>query len=496
MTGEPGRPGVRVGSSLIDMGTGMWAALGIVSALLERASTGHGTVVDTSLYETALGYIGYHLVGYLADGTVPTGQGTVFPMVAPYQVFPTRDGELMVAGGNDRLFALVCEGSNPVSSTTSASDEPRPRAQSGGARRARVGPPPRTRYRRLARAPDRRRRARGAGRRRRGRREGRSDAGVGTPPGRRPRGIPDLRLPALPLSFDRERATSARPRLRSASTRRRSSGRRLLVRRDRRTRARGVVRRGTPSRLAHGARLPVVQRDPAGAARRFTRNVARVAEAIGGAGGLLGAIDIVRVEPHHKVRDVTVSATNEDHLHRIADVVRTLDGIEVLRVSDRTFLMHLGGKIEMQSKVPLKTRDDLSMAYTPASRGSPRHRRRSRIRLEPHRKQNTVAVVSDGTAVLGLGDIGPEAAMPVMEGKAVLFKEFGGVDAWPLCLATRPGRDRRGLQGDRPGVRWDQPRGHLPRAASRSRRACGKSSTSPSSTTTSTAPRSSSSPPS
>jgi crotonobetainyl-CoA:carnitine CoA-transferase CaiB-like acyl-CoA transferase len=109
MTGEPGRPGVRVGSSLIDMGTGMWAALGIVSALLERVRTGTGTVVDTSLYETALGYIGYHLVGFLADGTVPTRQGTVFPMVAPYQVFPTRDGELMVAGGNDRLFALMCD---------------------------------------------------------------------------------------------------------------------------------------------------------------------------------------------------------------------------------------------------------------------------------------------------------------------------------------------------------------------------------------------------
>jgi crotonobetainyl-CoA:carnitine CoA-transferase CaiB-like acyl-CoA transferase len=109
MTGEPGRPGVRVGSSLIDMGTGMWAALGIVAALLERDRTGRGAVVDTSLYETALGYIGYHLVGYLADGTVPAGQGTVFPMVAPYQVFPTRDGELMVAGGNDRLFALLCD---------------------------------------------------------------------------------------------------------------------------------------------------------------------------------------------------------------------------------------------------------------------------------------------------------------------------------------------------------------------------------------------------
>jgi crotonobetainyl-CoA:carnitine CoA-transferase CaiB-like acyl-CoA transferase len=109
MTGEPGRPGVRVGSSLIDMGTGMWGALGIVAALHERERTGTGAVVDTSLYETALGYVGYHLVGYLADGTVPTGQGTVFPMVAPYQVLPTRDGELMVAGGNDRLFAALCD---------------------------------------------------------------------------------------------------------------------------------------------------------------------------------------------------------------------------------------------------------------------------------------------------------------------------------------------------------------------------------------------------
>jgi crotonobetainyl-CoA:carnitine CoA-transferase CaiB-like acyl-CoA transferase len=108
MTGEPGRPGVRVGSSLIDMGTGMWAALGVAAALLERERTGQGAVVDTSLYETALAYVGYHLVGYLADGTVPSGQGTVFPMVAPYQVFPTRDGELMVAGGNDRLFAALC----------------------------------------------------------------------------------------------------------------------------------------------------------------------------------------------------------------------------------------------------------------------------------------------------------------------------------------------------------------------------------------------------
>ena len=109
MTGEPGTAGARIGSSLIDMGTGMWAALGIASALLARERTGEGAVVDASLYETALGYVGYHLVGYLADGTVPKPEGTVFPMVAPYQVLPTRDGELMVAGGNDRLFAALCE---------------------------------------------------------------------------------------------------------------------------------------------------------------------------------------------------------------------------------------------------------------------------------------------------------------------------------------------------------------------------------------------------
>jgi len=109
MTGEPGHPGVRIGSSLIDQGTGTWAALGVLAALLERERTGEGTVVDVSLYETALGYIAYHLAGYLADGTVPQGQGTVFPMVAPYQVFPTRDGELMIAGGNDRLFAAICD---------------------------------------------------------------------------------------------------------------------------------------------------------------------------------------------------------------------------------------------------------------------------------------------------------------------------------------------------------------------------------------------------
>ncbi len=108
MTGEPGTAGARIGSSLIDLGTGVWSALGIVAALSQRETTGSGAVVETSLYETALAWIGYHLAGYLADATVPRPQGTAFPMVAPYQVFRTRDGELMVAAGNDRLFAALC----------------------------------------------------------------------------------------------------------------------------------------------------------------------------------------------------------------------------------------------------------------------------------------------------------------------------------------------------------------------------------------------------
>jgi malate dehydrogenase (oxaloacetate-decarboxylating) len=165
---------------------------------------------------------------------------------------------------------------------------------------------------------------------------------------------------------------------------------------------------------------------------------ARLARAIGDAGGSFGAIDLVRVDKGTKIRDVTVEATDADHMARIVESVRSVEGIEVERVSDRTFLMHLGGKIEMRSKVPVKTRDDLSMAYTPGvaricqAIADDRH---SAWNLTI--KQNTVAVVSDGTAVLGLGDIGPEAAMPVMEGKALLFKEFGGVDAWPLCLNTK-----------------------------------------------------------
>ena len=163
----------------------------------------------------------------------------------------------------------------------------------------------------------------------------------------------------------------------------------------------------------------------------------RLATVIGEAGGLLGAIDLVRVERAVKVRDVTVEATDAAHIERIVEAMRAVDGVQVEHVSDRTFLLHLGGKLRVDPKTPIRTRDDLSMAYTP---GVARICRA--IADDPAKvwnltvKQNAVAVVTDGTAVLGLGDIGPEAALPVMEGKAALFKEFGGVDAWPICLAT------------------------------------------------------------
>src|SRR6266511_4485063 len=151
---------------------------------------------------------------------------------------------------------------------------------------------------------------------------------------------------------------------------------------------------------------------------------ADLARAIGDAGGLLGAIDLVRVEPGKKVRDVTVMAGDADHTDTIVAAARAVHGVEVEHVSDRTFLMHLGGKIEVNAKTPLKTRDDLSMAYTPGvARVSMAIADDPELVWNLTVKRNTVAVVTDGTAVLGLGDIGPEVAFPVMEGKALLFKE-------------------------------------------------------------------------
>ncbi|HEV8309718.1 MAG TPA: NAD-dependent malic enzyme [Methylomirabilota bacterium] len=164
----------------------------------------------------------------------------------------------------------------------------------------------------------------------------------------------------------------------------------------------------------------------------------RVTSAIGRAGGDIGAVDLVQVDARTIVRDITFNARDDRHGQAVVDAVRRVAGVRVVNVSDRTFLMHLGGKIEVRGKVPVKTRDDLSMAYTPGV---------ARVCLAIHDdpqkayaltiKHNTVAVVTDGTAVLGLGDIGPKGAMPVMEGKALLFKEFAGVDAFPLCLATK-----------------------------------------------------------
>jgi malate dehydrogenase (oxaloacetate-decarboxylating) len=164
----------------------------------------------------------------------------------------------------------------------------------------------------------------------------------------------------------------------------------------------------------------------------------KVTSAMSRAGADIGAIDLVRPGGPYRTRDITFNARDDKHGGAVIDGLRRIAGVRVVNVSDRTFLMHLGGKIEVRSKIPVKTRDDLSMAYTPGV---------ARVCLAIHDdpqkayaltiKQNAVAVVTDGTAVLGLGDIGPRAAMPVMEGKALLFKEFAGVDAFPLCLATK-----------------------------------------------------------
>ncbi len=164
----------------------------------------------------------------------------------------------------------------------------------------------------------------------------------------------------------------------------------------------------------------------------------KVTSAIGKAGGDIGAVDLVEAGSSTITRDITFKASDERHGERVTERLRAIAGLTVVNVSDRTFLMHLGGKIGVHGKMPVKTRDDLSMAYTPGV---------ARVCMAIHKdpqkahtltiKHNTVAVVTDGSAVLGLGDIGPSAAQPVMEGKALIFKEFAGVDAFPICLATK-----------------------------------------------------------
>jgi malate dehydrogenase (oxaloacetate-decarboxylating) len=164
----------------------------------------------------------------------------------------------------------------------------------------------------------------------------------------------------------------------------------------------------------------------------------RLLSAIGDVGGDIGAIDIVRAERGTLTRDITVACHDEAHAQAIVDAIRRLSGIQVVNVSDRVFLLHLGGKIEVRSKAPIRTRDDLSMAYTPGVARVCNAIAADRSKaFQLTIKRNTVAVITDGTAVLGLGNIGPEAALPVMEGKAALFKEFANVDAFPICLAEQ-----------------------------------------------------------
>jgi malate dehydrogenase (oxaloacetate-decarboxylating) len=163
-----------------------------------------------------------------------------------------------------------------------------------------------------------------------------------------------------------------------------------------------------------------------------------VASAIGRAGGVIGTIDLVEARDTTLMRDITVDAAGPSEWDTITAAIDALDGARVVDTTDRTFLLHVGGKIEQHNKSPLRTRDDLSMAYTPGVARVCMAIAEDRDKAFQYTiKRNTVAVISDGTAVLGLGDIGPEASMPVMEGKCMLFKEFAGVDAFPIVLDTK-----------------------------------------------------------
>jgi malate dehydrogenase (oxaloacetate-decarboxylating) len=165
---------------------------------------------------------------------------------------------------------------------------------------------------------------------------------------------------------------------------------------------------------------------------------AKIATSIGLAGGDLGAVDIVRVEKGKVVRDITVNARDEEHEKEIVKAIEETSGVKVISVMDQTFSAHEGGKIEIHNKVHVRDRNDLSKVYTPGVARICRDIGENRDHAYRYTiKGNSVAVVTDGSAVLGLGDIGPEAAMPVMEGKAMIFKEFGDIDAFPIALKTK-----------------------------------------------------------
>jgi malate dehydrogenase (oxaloacetate-decarboxylating) len=166
--------------------------------------------------------------------------------------------------------------------------------------------------------------------------------------------------------------------------------------------------------------------------------VSQLTHAVEEAGGIVTALDVTASGHERLTIDVTCAASDTEHAQRLTEALARVDGVTIGKVSDRTFLMHLGGKIEIQPKVPIRNRDDLSMIYTPgvarvclALAENPSDARRLTI------KRNTVAVVTDGSAVLGLGNLGAIPALPVMEGKAALFKRFAGIDAFPICLDTQ-----------------------------------------------------------
>ncbi len=169
-----------------------------------------------------------------------------------------------------------------------------------------------------------------------------------------------------------------------------------------------------------------------------TGMLAKIINTISNNGGDMSAIDVVSIEGDYIVRDLTINTNGNDHAEKIIDKLNTLKEVNIQNVSDQTFLLHLGGKIEVNSAFDISTRDDMSKAYTPGV-----GRISSHIHKTPEAawalttKSHTIAVVTDGSAVLGLGNIGPEAALPVMEGKAMILKNFANVDAWPICLNTQ-----------------------------------------------------------
>ncbi len=163
-----------------------------------------------------------------------------------------------------------------------------------------------------------------------------------------------------------------------------------------------------------------------------------LANAIGDAGGTIAAVDMHSVSKTRVVRDVTINVASDAVANEVRDAIEGIEGSRIIFASDSTFLAHFGGKIRVEPKMPVKTRQDLSTVYTPGVA-----RVSMAIAADPAKafqltiKRNTVAVVTDGTAVLGLGDIGPLGALPVMEGKAMLFRQFAGIDAFPICLDTK-----------------------------------------------------------